>query len=142
MMPKAKRRPKAAKKTAEAPSPLREIVGDDVYDAWVRMLKKLVPDGRIDRLAVLVASMLAYASSIARSSRGFVDENDPEYPLRATSKGADEEEVFRLLQPMLVQLFKDARVKYERVSSRGEEYSILWEATIEFCRWYKHPWQG
>jgi len=76
MMAKAKKSPKARKKTVEAPSPLREIVGDDVYDVWVAMLKKLVPDGRTHRLSVLVASMLAYASNVAWSSRDPDEEDD------------------------------------------------------------------
>ena len=125
-----------------APSPLREIVGDDVYDVWVAMLKRLVPDGRTHRLSVLVASMLAYASSIAWSRRDADDEDDPAYPLLAASEGMEYEEALRLLKPMLTRLFKDAKVKYERVSSRGERYSILWEATIESCRWHNYPWEG
>ena len=146
-MPAAKRKPKKKptarqKKTAAAPSPLREIVGDDVYDVWVAMLKKLVPDGRTHRLSVLVASMLAYASNAAWSSRDTDDEDDPAYPLLAASEGMEDEEALRLLKPMLTRLFKDAKVKYERVSSRGERYSILWEATIEFCRWHNYPWEG
>ena len=141
-MAKVKKSPKARQQTAEALSPLREIVGDNVYDVWVAMLKKLVPDGRTHRLSVLVASMLAYASNVAWSSRVADDEDDPAYPLLAASEGMEDEEALRLLKPMLTRLFRDAKVKYERVSSRGERYSILWEATIEFCRWHKHPWQG
>ena len=141
-MVKVKKSPKARKKTVETPSPLREIVGDDVYDVWVTMLKKLVPDGRTHRLSVLVASMLAYASSIAWSNRDTDDEDDPAYPLLAASEGMDADEALRLLKPMLTRLFKDAKVEYERVSSRGERYSILWEATIEFCRWHNYPWEG
>ena len=140
-MAKVKKRPKVRKKTVESPSPLREIVGDDVYDVWVAMLKGLVPDGRTHRLSVLVATMLAYASSIAWSSRDTDDEDAPAYPLLAASEGMEDEEASRLLQPMLTRLFKDAKVKYKRVSSRGERYSILWEATIEFCRWHNYPWE-
>ena len=124
-----------------ARSPLREIVGDDVYDVWVKMLKKLVPAGRTHRLSVVVASMLAYASSIA-SSRRDADDDDPAFALSAASGGVDDEEAFRLLKPFIVRLFRDAKVTYERVSSKGERYSILWEATIEFCRWDLYPWEG
>ena len=130
------------KKTVTAPSPLREVVGDGVYDVWVAMLKKLVPDGRTHRLSVLVASMLEFASGIAWSSRDKDDEDAPAHALRAASEGMEEEEVLRLLKPMLTRLFKDAKVGYERVSSGGERYSILWEAVIEFCRWHNYPWEG
>ena len=108
-MAKVKKRPKVRKKTVESPSPLREIVGDDVYDVydvWVAMLKGLVPDGRTHRLSVLVATMLAYASSIAWSSRDTDDEDAPAYPLLAASEGMEDEEASRLLKPMLTRLFK------------------------------------
>ena len=77
---KAKTPTTRQKKAATAPSPLREIVGEDVYDVWVAMLKKLVPDGRTHRLSVLVASMLAYASDVAWSNREPDDEGDPASP--------------------------------------------------------------
>ena len=139
-MPKAKKTTKARKKKARKPSCLRGIVGDDVYDVWVQMLKALVPNGRTHRLAILVASMLAYASEIAWSD-GEVDDDDPAFPLQAASEGVDEEETLRLLKPMLSELFNDAKVQHQRVSSRGERYSILREAVIEFCHWHRYPWE-
>lgn len=132
---------KPPKKKAGASSPLREIVGDQVYDVWIKMLSGLVPDGRTHRLSTVVASMLVYASKVASSRRNADDEDDPAYPLLAASEGMEDEEALHLLTPMLTRLFKDAKVKYERVSSRGERYSILWEATIEFCRWYNYSWE-
>lgn len=133
---------KASKKDAAAPSPLREIVGDAVYDVWVAMLSELVPDGRTHRLSVLVASMLSYASSAAWSDEGDIDEDSPAYPFLAVSEGVDDEGAYRLLKPMLVRLFKDAGVKHGRVSSRGQRYSIIEDAVIEFFRWYDYPWEG
>lgn len=130
-----------AKKKSDASSPLHEIIGDQVYDVWIRMLSGLVPDGRTHRLSVVVASMLTYAAEVASAKSGTGEEDDPAYPLLVASEGIEDEEALRLLKPMLTRLFKDAGVKYERVSSRGEQYSILWEATIEFCRWYNYPWE-
>jgi|GEM_PF-7033049 len=94
---KTNKKPTARRKTAATPSPLREIVGQDVYDVWVTMLKELVPGGRTHRLSVLVASMLAYAASIAESSGDPDDEDDPAYPLLVASQGMDDEEALRLL---------------------------------------------
>lgn len=37
-------------------------------------------------------------------------------------------------------LFKDAGVKYERVSKSGEHYSIADEVYNEFAGWYDYPW--
>jgi len=133
---------KSGKKAPAAPAPLREVVGDEVYGVWVKMLKDLVPDGRTHRLSVLVASMLAYASSVAGRTGHLDDESKPGYPLIAASEGMDDEETFRLLKPMLTRLFQDAKVKHERVSSRGARYSIVREAVIEFCRWHNYPWDG
>lgn len=72
-MSKARKAPNARGKATGTASPLKEVVGNEVYNVWLKMHKKLVPDGRTHRLSVLVASMLAYASSIAWSSR---DEGD------------------------------------------------------------------
>lgn len=132
---------KPTRKKRATISPLREIVGDEVYDVWVKMLSNLVPDGRTHRLSVVVASMLTYASDIASAKRGTDKEDHPAYPLLVAFEGLEEDEALRLLTPMLNRLFKDAGVKYERVSSKGERYSILWEATIEFCRWYNYQWE-
>lgn len=136
-MAKAK---KTAKKSASGPSPLREVVGDEVYAVWMQMLKELVPDGRTHRLSVVVASMLIYASQVLNAGRKRVAEGSPGYPLLVASEHM-EDEALDLLRPMLVRLFKDAGVKYERVSSKGERYSILWETVFEFCRWYNYPWE-
>jgi hypothetical protein len=63
---------KPPKKKAGSASPLREIVGDQVYDVWIKMLSGLVPDGHTHRLSMVVASMLAYASNVASSHPGSV----------------------------------------------------------------------
>lgn len=137
-----KRRSSSQNTSTESVSSLRDVVGDGVYDVWVDMLRALVPDGRTHRLSLLVASMLAYAARMARSDSDSRDEDDPASRLLATSEGMEDEEAFRLLKALLVKLFKDAKVKHERVSSDGEGYSIAREATIEFCRWHNDPWEG
>ena len=42
---------------------------------------------------------------------------------------------------MVEQLFKDAKVKHKRDSSRGKSYSIIEDATEEFIRWDNMPWE-
>ncbi|HSL28322.1 MAG TPA: hypothetical protein VK900_03900 [Anaerolineales bacterium] len=37
-------------------------------------------------------------------------------------------------------LFMDAGVDYERISKRGERYSIADQAYDEFTRWFDYPW--
>ena len=53
---------KQTKVVAKTPRNFRTVVGKDIYSAWVRMLRELVPDGRTHRLAVVVAGMLQYGS--------------------------------------------------------------------------------
>ena len=49
---------------------LQEIVGEQVYSAWVEMLKRLVPQGRTHRLAPTIAAMLQYAADVAHEKYG------------------------------------------------------------------------
>ncbi len=83
---------KRVKKKTGGVSPLREIVGDQVYDVWVMMLSGLVPDGRTHRLSTVVASMLAYAAGVASAKRGTDKEDHPAYPLLSASEGFEEDE--------------------------------------------------
>jgi hypothetical protein len=48
---------------------LSAVVGGDAYTVWVRMLRKLVPDGRTHRLSVILAGMLHYAATMAAAAK-------------------------------------------------------------------------
>jgi len=91
------------------------VVGDDTYAAWVRMLRELVPDGRTDRLSVMLVGMLHYAAAIAVADQ---DEGDDERSLAASlldaTEASDPSEVEDLIHDAVVQLFKDAMVRFER----------------------------
>jgi hypothetical protein len=127
----------AKKKTKSKPNMgrLKQAVPPKTYETWVRMLKLLVPHGRTQRLAVVVAGMLQHAAH--QGKRGgkitelLVDaEDDGPYGKSAAA-------VTRLVEG----LFKDARVKWKRTSARGERYSIAEEAVREFFAWYNMPWE-
>lgn len=99
---------------------LQQIVGKQTYTTWVEMLRRLVPDGRTHRLAPLIAGMLQYASTLAQEKYG----DDPEegsvaHALLMASEAYDPAEAEELLGEVLEQLFSDAKVNYQRVSSRG-----------------------
>jgi hypothetical protein len=53
---------------------------------------------------------------------------------------SDPDAIKELIRDVVVRLFKDAGVKYERVSKRGEHYSITNEIYKEFSSWYDYPW--
>ena len=119
---------------------LQDVVGKNTYSAWVDMLRRLVPDGRTHRLSVLLAGMLQHALTIAEE----LDEDKLEEDsvalslINANEMGPDE--VKDELHDVMRRLFKDAGVTFDRVSKRGEAYSIADEAYNEFVSWYDYPW--
>jgi hypothetical protein len=117
-------------------------VGQEVYDLWLDMLRRLVPDGRTHRLAPMIAGMLQYAADVAAQKFG----NEPEegtaaYFLLGADGIWDPDEAGDL-QDLVAQLFEDAGVRYKRVSSRGEGYSVAESAIYEYIHWYDMPWEA
>ena len=53
----------------------------------------------------------------------------------------DPSEVEDLIHDAIVQLFKDAKVRFERPSARGTMYSLAADAYEEFIHWYDMPWE-
>ena len=122
---------------------LREVVGPEVYQTWIDMLHRLVPDGRTHRLAPVVAAMLQYALAVAEGKRGADTETNSVVGSLLNSMDAFEpEEMQELLDDVVTGLFEDARVAYGRTSARGEQYSIIEEAYREYIHWLDTPWVG
>jgi len=119
---------------------LQDVVGKETYTVWVNMLRALVPDGRTHRLSVLLAGMLQYALALAEA----LDEDEVEEGsvalslINANEMGPDE--IKDELHDVAKRLFKDAGVTFDRVSKRGEPYSVVDEAYNEFVVWYDYPW--
>ncbi len=120
---------------------LQEVVGKETYTVWVDMLRELVPDGRTHRLSVVVAGMLEYAvgKSMQIKHRNEEDHSVAMSLLEASEAGYPEA-IRMLIHDVVDRLFKDAGVGYERVSKRGERYSIADEIYNEFASWYDYPW--
>ena len=119
---------------------LQDVVGKETYAVWVDMLRELVPDGRTHRLSVLLAGMFQYALAIAeRLDEDELEEDSVALSLiRAKEMGSDE--IKDELHDVVKRLFKDAGVTFDRVSKRGEPYSVADEAYNEFVIWYDYPW--
>jgi len=104
---------------------LQDVVGKETYDVWVDMLRELVPDGRTHRLSVVVAGMLLYAVD---KSMQIKHRNEEEHSVAMSLIDANEagypEAIKELIHDVVGRLFKDADVKYQRVSKGGERYSI------------------
>ena len=122
---------------------LEEVVGQETYTVWTEMLERLVPDGRTHRLAPMIAGMLRYAAEIAYEEYGDVPEEGTIVgSLLEAAEAYDPDEVSELLQEVVNQLFADAGVDPERVSSQGDDYSIVESAIYEFIHWYDMPWEA
>lgn len=120
---------------------LQDVVGRETYTVWVDMLRELVPHGRTHRLSVVVAGMLQYTLEKAAGIRHRnEEEHSAAMSIMDATETADPDEIKGLLHDLVDRLFMDAGVEYERVSKRGERYSIAYEAYNEFARWFDYPW--
>jgi hypothetical protein len=137
---KTKKQVKAA--VTEKSRSFSGVVGADTYEVWVRMLRELVPDGRTHGLAVMVAVMLqdAVVMAAAKSAKER-DGRSLAASLLEASEASDPSEVEDLIHVAVVQLFKDAKVRFERTSDRGVKYSLAEQAYEEFIHWHDMPWE-
>jgi len=117
------------------------VVGADTYAVWVRMLRELVPDGRTHRLSIMLAGMLHYAAAIAAAAKQNKKDHSLAASLIEATEASDPSEVRDLIHDAVVQLFKDAKVRFERTSARGTKYSLAEEAYEELIHWYNMPWE-
>lgn len=58
--------------------------------------------------------------------------------INANEMGPDE--IKAELHDVVKRLFNDAGVAFDRMSTRGDPYSIADEAYNEFLSWYDYPW--
>ena len=119
---------------------LQDVVGKETYTVWVDMLRELVPDGRTHRLSVVIAGMLQYATAVAEK----LDEDELGEDSVASSlinaNEMDPDQLKRELHDVVKKVFRDADVAFDRVSKRGDQYSIADEAYNEYFSWYDYPW--
>jgi hypothetical protein len=105
------------------------------------MLRELIPEGRTHRLSVLIAGMLQYAFEVANKIENRnEEEHSVAIALIDAAEEANPDNIKELIHDVVTRLFDDAGVEYERISKRGERYSIAYESYIEFARWFDYPW--
>jgi hypothetical protein len=119
---------------------LQDVVGKETYSVWVDMLRELVPDGRTHRLSVVIAGMLLYVDKSMQIKHRNEEEHSVAMSLIDASDTSDPDAIKELIHDIVDRLFKDAGVEYERISKRGEHYSIADEIYNEFSSWYDYPW--
>jgi hypothetical protein len=120
---------------------LQDVVGKATYLVWVDMLRQLFPEGRTHRLSVVVAGMLQYTYQLAyQIPNRSEDEHSTAMSIIDAAEAGNTDHIKGLIHDIVDQLFMDAGVEYERVSKRGEHYSIVDEAYNEFASWFDYPW--
>jgi len=132
--------PKSPSKRKVNPS-LESIVGESIYQAWLEMLRALVPGGRTHRLSVVIAAMLTYTAYVSGQHHEEDNNNQLVQAFNDADETSDPEEIPILLYKAVVQLFTDAGVTYKRTNSRGEDYSIVDGVFREFLEWENMPWE-
>jgi hypothetical protein len=121
---------------------IKDVVGVKIYNVWIDMLKRLVPNGRTHRLSVVVGGMLQFTYEVASEKAESNSKARKLYDhFQAAYECSDEEYVDEIID-IVENLFKDAGVEYNRQSRRGESYSIAEEAVNEFLRWENMPWES
>jgi hypothetical protein len=106
------------------------------------MLRKLVPDGRTHRLAVMVAGMLQYAAAAA-AAKSAKDryKGSLAFSLLEAAEASDATEAEESIHDAVAQMFKDAKVRFERTNARGDTYSLADDSYQEFIHWFDMPWE-
>jgi len=127
--------------TRKSKRSLQDMVGKETYLVWVDMLRELVPEGRTHRLSVMVAGMLQYglAKAIQIKHRN-EEEHSVAMSLIDAADAGYPNHIKELIHDVVDKLFKDAGVDYQRVSKRGDPYSIADETYNEFASWFDYPW--
>ena len=105
------------------------------------MLRELVPQGRTHRLSVVVAGMLQYtyerANQIPNKTE---DKHSTAMSIIDAAEAGNPDDIKGLIHDIVDRFFNDAGVEYERVSKRGDHYSIVDEIYNEFASWFTYPW--
>ena len=142
LKPAAKRATATVRSRKKRTRSLEDVVGPEVYQVWVSMLRALVPEGRTHRLAPLLAAMLQYALIVAGERQDEdVGEGSVIQSLLDSTDVSEAEEVHDLLHDVVDCLFKDAHVQFRRTNARGEPYSIAEDAYQEYVHWFDMPWE-
>lgn len=119
-----------------------EIVGKQMYSAFVRMLKQIGPDARTRRISVVVAAMLKYAldKAPAESKEGTLGAAllaIAEEPYLAHEQSPESQKLHELIDC----LCGEAGMQNQRETAKGVPYSIAENAIAEFTSWYSMPWE-
>jgi hypothetical protein len=119
-----------------------EIVGKEMFAAFMKMLADIGPDARTQRICIVIAAMLKYALDQlpADCEEGSVGEallTVAEDPWLAEENSG----VYEKLDDLVEAICKKTGIQNHRVNSRKVRYSIVENAIREYASWYNMPWE-
>jgi hypothetical protein len=85
--------------------------------------------------------MLQYAVVAAANGDQKANEHSLAASILEASDSTDASEVEELIHDAVVQLFKDAKVRFERTNARGDKYSLAEDGYEQFIHWFDMPWE-
>jgi hypothetical protein len=98
-------------------------------------------DGHAHRISVVVAGMLQVTQEIAHDKEKANAKARYLCDIFESAYEHDEENGIRPLLELTEQLFNDAGVRFKRVNSKGQDYSIAEAAVQQFLYWESMPWE-
>ena len=118
----------------------RNLVGDSQYASILEMLKAIGPEGRTHRLSVFLGGVLQYALTKIEDE---YEEGSLEEALVFVEEAPDgSTDKIDLLRELISQICSKAGIRNDRVSSKGDEYSLAAAAIYEYTHWYAMPWES
>ncbi len=120
----------------------KRIIGPKSYSTLLQILKEIGPNARTHRISIVIAAILRFAVSRlpADCEEGTLEEALlalDEEPSLVSEKSAE----YELVCGLIDELCREAGMRNQRESSRGESYSIAENAIAEYTAWYNMPWE-
>jgi hypothetical protein len=120
----------------------KKIIGNNSYATFLNLLKEIGPDARTHRISVVVAAMLRFAISQLPHDceqgtlcQALITIDEEPY------LAAEQSDEYEILSELIEELCREAGMRNQRKSARGESYSIAENVIAEFAGWYNMPWE-
>ena len=120
----------------------KRIIGTQSYSTLLHILKEIGPDARTHRISIVIAAILRFAVSklppdCEEGTLGHALMTLDEEPYLISEQSTEYEMVVDLID----ELCREAGMRNQRESARGESYSLAENAIVEYTAWYNMPWE-
>jgi hypothetical protein len=118
------------------------IIGTEMYEAFILMLKEIGPEARTQRISIVIAAMLKYALDQLppHCEEDTLDEALLEI-VEEPYLAEEESTQYNMLYQLIDSLCTEAGMRNERENYQGTPYSVAENAIAEYVSWYNMPWE-